>query len=133
MGIEEIERALPNGLHDAVMRKHVVDYAARMLTFDVEVWVGDLDAEKEEGRERYEPGMLTFEGLEYFVVEAPAESDCVMEPFSFSAGNPATEKIQPSVSLPASPEGAFRVYFFLHQLNAFMHICARRVRFEYRT
>ena len=133
MGIEEIEEQLPNGLHDAVLRKHAVDYAARTLVVDIDVWVGNLESGDATEREHYQPGVLTFEGLEYFVIEPSPEPEAVIEPFSFSAGNPDTEEIKPSVSLPTQREGTFRAYFFVYRLNAFMHICATGVSFEYST
>jgi len=113
MNIEEIEGRLPNGLHDAVMHKHVVDYEKRTLTFFIKVWVGSLDSDNEQERERYKPGVLIFEGLEYFVTEPPEEVEIVLEPFSFSVGNPETEEIKPSVNLPSKPPNTFRAFFFI--------------------
>ena len=84
MNIEEVERSLPNGLHDAVMRRYVVDYEQRTLEFDIDIWVGNLDSNVEEERERYKPGTLKFEGLEYFVIDPPSEVQLVFEPFSLA-------------------------------------------------
>ena len=131
MSIEKIERSLPNGLHDAIMRKHVVNYENRTLEFYVDVWVGDLDAKDEEEREKYRPGKLKFEGLEYFVIEPPSDVKVLFEPFSFSAGNPEVDKIKPSVTLPEPPEGTFCTFLFIYKLEAFMHICASEVEFNY--
>ena len=133
MSIEKIEESLPNGLHDAIMRKHVVNYENRTLEFDIDVWVGDLDAKDEEEREKYRPGKLKFEGLEYFVIEPPSDVKVLFEPFSFSAGNPEVDKIKPSVTLPEPPEGTFCTFFFIYKLEAFMHICASKVEFNYGT
>jgi len=87
MSIEKIERSLPNGLHDAIIFKHVVDYEKRTLEFYINVWVGDLDSSIEFERERYKEGVLKFEGLEYFVIEPPGEGNLIFEPFSFSVGS----------------------------------------------
>lgn len=133
MNIEEVEKSLPNGLHDAVMRKHVVDYENRTLEFDIDVWVGDLDSKDEEEREKYKSGKLKFEGLEYFVIEPPSDVKVLFEPFSFSAGNPEVDKIKASVILPEAPAGTFRAFFFIYKLEAFMHICASKVEFNYGT
>jgi len=127
MSIEEVEKSLPNGLHDAVVRKHVVDYEKRTMEFNIDVWVGDLDSSVEEERERYKPGILRFEGLVYFVIEPPSEVKAIFGPFSFSAGNPEVDKIKPSVILPESPEGTFLTFFFIYKLEAFMYICASKV------
>ena len=131
MSIEEVEKSLPNGLHDAVMRKHVVDYESRTVEFDIDVWVGDLDSKHEEEREKYKSGKLKFEGVEYFVIEPPSDVKVLFETFSFSAGNPEVDKIKPSVSLPEISEGTFRTFFFIYKLEAFMHICASKVEFNY--
>lgn len=133
MSIEEIERALPNGLHDAIMLKHVVDYKNRALEFYIKVWVGDLDSSIEAERERYKEGVLKFEGLEYFIIEPPGEVKLLFEPFSFSAGNPEVDKIKPVVTLPESPAGTFKTFFFIYKLEAFMHICASKVEFKFGT
>ncbi len=133
MSIEEVEKSLPNGLHDAVMRRHVVNYENRTLEFDIDIWVGNLDSDIEEERERYKSGTLKFEGLEYFVLEPPSEVQLVFEPFSFSAGNPEVDEIKPSVVLPTAPKGTFQTFFFIYKLEAFMHICAAEVEFKYGT
>ena len=133
MSIEEVEKSLPNGLHDAVMRKHLVDYEKRTLELHIDVWVGDLDSKVEKDRELYKSGTLRFEGLEYFVIEPPSEVKVLFEPFSFSAGNPEVDKIKPSVILPETPEGTFLTFFFIYKLEAFMHICASKVEFNYGT
>jgi hypothetical protein len=133
MSIVEIERELPNGLHDAVMRRHVVDYEKRILEFSIDVWVGNLDSEDRDERDHYESGNLRFEGLVYFVIEPCTELKVCFEPFSFSAGDPSVNGIKPFVSLPESPSGTFRTYFFVYKLNAFMHICASKVEFKFGT
>ena len=133
MSIEEIESTLPNGLHDAVMRKHVVDYEQRTLDFYIDIWVGDLNSNIEDIREAYKSGVLRFEGLEYFIIEPPSEVEVIFEAFSFSAGDPSIDTIKPSVILPKPPDGTFLTYFYIYKLNAFMHICATKVNFSYGT
>jgi len=133
MSIEQIESALPNGLHDAIMRRHVVDYEKRTLEFFIDAWVGDLTSDVYEERERYAAGVLRFEGVAYFVIEPPAEHKILFEPFSFDVGDPAADNIKPAATLPVTPPGTFCVYFFVYKLNAFMHICASSVQFRYDT
>jgi hypothetical protein len=133
MSIEDIERALPNGLHDAIMRRYVIDYEKRTLEFSLDVWVGNLESKDVSQRERYKPGILSFEGLAYFVIEPSAALDVSIKPLTLSAGDPSTDNIKPSVSLPETPEGTFCVYLFFRKLNAFMHICASAAKFRYDT
>ena len=46
--IEELENTLPNGLHDAEVRRITVDYERRKVTLEVAVWVGDEPPERRE-------------------------------------------------------------------------------------
>jgi len=133
MSIEQIENKLPNGLHDAIMRRYIVDYEKCSLEFFVDVWVGDLASDVEEDRERYLAGVLRFDGLVYFVVDPPSESEITFEPFSFDVGDPSEVEIKSAKGLPSPPAGTFRTYFFVYELNAFMHICASSVEFRYGT
>ena len=43
MKLEELEKTLPNGLHDSKVSRIVVDYGQRKLTLDLDVWTGDMD------------------------------------------------------------------------------------------
>lgn len=134
MNIEDIESKLPNGLHDAVLTKFVVDYEDKVASLFFDIWVGDLDSKHEEERELYKSGILYLRDLKYFVVEPPdSEVKLKLEPFSSSAGNPEVEKIKPCVKLPDAPEGTFKAYFFLYLLNSFIHVCASEVEFTYAT
>lgn len=133
MSTEEIERVLPNGLHDAIMQLYVVDYESCSLKIFLKVWVGDVTSDIEEERERYRSGILQFNGLAYFVVESPLMLGFPLEPFSVSVGDPAIDKIDSTSVLPLSPEGSFYTYLFAHKLNAFMHVCASKVEFWYNT
>jgi hypothetical protein len=133
MNIVEIENKLPNGLHDAIMRKYSVDYEKSTAIFDIDVWVGDLESKSTTERESYKSGVLKFEGLEYFVVEPPCEVKGTIELFSFSVGDPDVEEIKPSVILPKTTKDSFRTYFFIYKLNAFIHVSAKKVEFNYGT
>jgi hypothetical protein len=75
---------------------------------------------------------VTFSGVHYFVVEAPgAGAKAAFQPFLSSAGDPAVEAISAAVSLPAAPSGSIQAYFFLNDINAFIHVCAEGVAFAY--
>ena len=132
MSIQDIEASLPNGLHDAVLRRYVVDYETRSASLSFEVWIGDVDSEEEPERECTRPGTLSLRGLAYFVVEPPGpESPLAFEPPATSAGDPVEDEVRPAAPLPAAPEGTFRAYFFLHSMNAFIHLCAAEAQFSF--
>ena len=66
-----ITAQLPNGFHDAVLRELYVDFAKQKVRFDFEFWVGDLDAETEDGREAMRPGVLRLTGVTSMLIEPP--------------------------------------------------------------
>jgi hypothetical protein len=70
----EIEQSLPNGLHDAEVRKITVDHEHRRATIDLAVWVGDMD-DPPERREAYKEGQLEISGLLFLAIEPPDASD----------------------------------------------------------
>src|SRR5579864_1916630 len=70
MTLEELENTLPNGLHDADVHRIAIDYAERRVTFDLAVWVGNLD-DPPERREAYQIGRIEISGLLFIVMEPP--------------------------------------------------------------
>ena len=58
MTLDELLHTLPNGLHDAMVHSITVDYSKQQASFDISVWVGDLDSKDEEAREAYRDGEL---------------------------------------------------------------------------
>ena len=134
MNIEDVESTLPNGLHDAVLKKFEVDYEAKTATFSFNVWVGDLDSKSEEIREAYRSGTLTLHELKYIIIDPPgADINFNVEPFSSGTGCHDTESIPSTKNLPAAPEGTFRQWFFLYKLETFIHVCAAEAVFSYDT
>jgi hypothetical protein len=73
MTLLEIEQLLPNGLHDAEVRKITIDYERRKVTVDLAVWVGEMD-DPPERREAYKEGQLEISGLLFFAIEPPDAS-----------------------------------------------------------
>ncbi|MGH6930388.1 MAG: hypothetical protein ACREEV_18870, partial [Dongiaceae bacterium] len=58
MTFRQLVASLPNGLHDAELRRFEMDYEQRKLRFEVAIWVGDISDPKR--RELYRPAILTF-------------------------------------------------------------------------
>jgi hypothetical protein len=71
MTLEELENTLPNGLHDSRVSRIVLDYEQRRLTMDVDVWLGDMEADAAERREAYKRGQVLISGLLFAVMEPP--------------------------------------------------------------
>jgi len=121
MTLEELENALPNGLHDAEVQRIAVDYAERKATIELAVWVGEM-SDPPERREAYKTGRLEISGLVFLVMEPPVayrvESRITLD--SVDPGRGLDAEL-----LASLPEGAFCHSFFVSQWNAFMHIGAK--------
>jgi hypothetical protein len=120
----ELEQSLPNGLHDAQVRKIEVDYELHKVTIDVAVWVGDVD-DPPKLREAYKKGRLVVSGLLFIVLEPPDAG----YPFKNSTdlcinGCDMTTNIDKDL-LESLPADAFVRSFFVNEWNAFIHIAAR--------
>ena len=68
MTLEELERTLPNGLHDAQVQRIAIDYEQRKASLELAVWVGAMD-DPPKRREAYKRGRLDITGLTFLVVE----------------------------------------------------------------
>lgn len=62
--MESVERLLPNGFHDGVLRGLSVNYRPGTLSLDVDFWIGNIDDEQ---CEVYGLGRVTISGLEFLV------------------------------------------------------------------
>ncbi len=50
MTFEELDKDLPNGFHDALVKKITLDFLDRSIIFEMELWVGDLNGPVPEKR-----------------------------------------------------------------------------------
>jgi hypothetical protein len=116
MTIEEIEETLPNGFHDANLRKIEIDYAKGEVKVEVSVWIGDLESSDEELREKKRDGRLMVSGLQFCMIERPDSRYPYQE-----AG---------SLWIADSNEG-FIHYFFINNWNSFIILAAKDARFEW--
>lgn len=81
MTLEQLEQSLPNGLHDAQIRRVEMDYEHARLVLRVKVWVGLLDQPPPE-RDRYRDGNIVFEGVQLFSIELPQPGSAFRHPGS---------------------------------------------------
>jgi hypothetical protein len=121
--LEELEKTLPNGLHDAEVQRIAVDYKDRKLTLEVAVWVGDMD-DPPERREAYKSGRIEISGLVFFVMEAPDPT----YPFTDRAeliidGCDCSKNLNREL-LTKLPADAFFRSLWVNEWNAFIHIAA---------
>jgi len=129
MTLATIAAQLPNGFHDAHLRRLAVDYVDRRATLALDLSVGDVDADAHAEREAYRPAVITISGLLWCVIEAPKTNDESRDDLWIDAGPVSTLKKKPSI--PASPEDAFAWWIFVNQWNAFIYIAARNASLEW--
>ena len=125
MTLEELEKTLPNGLHDSRVSRIAIDYEKRELTIDLDVWVGEMDSDAHELREAYRPGQVLIEGLVFAVLEPPDAK----YPFSNSVGLTIDgcdmRKNLSAEFMSSLPADAFFRSLWVNEWNAFIHIGAR--------
>jgi len=127
MTLKDIEESLPNGLHDAQVRRVEIDYEERTAKFLLLLWTGDLSSDEEGIRERYEKGELIIRNFIYCVIEPPDPTYPYAKAttITIGAGSATEEPIITETRLPQElPEGAFAYWFFVNEWNSFIHIAA---------
>ncbi len=133
MKIEDIERELPNGFHDAELQNIFIDYDKYEAIFEIKVWIGDINSESRELLETYRRGQLKLYGLRYCVIEAPDPRYHYYDrELTIDAGTVNSLRKAPEVRLPELPsEEVFSHWFFVRQWNAFIYVTASNARFDW--
>jgi hypothetical protein len=130
MTLEELENALPNGLHDAEVRQMSVDYEQRNLAIDVDIWVGNM-TDSSDKREAYRKGRIEISGLLFLVMEPPDAR------YPFAKGNLRIDGCDLSKNLDKKlldslPSEAFFRSLWISEWNAFIHIAAAEARISWK-
>src|SRR5579871_1088352 len=96
--LEQLEQALPNGLHDAQMLSFKRLLEDETLILDVRVLVGNPD-DAPEARSEYRDAIITFTGVKLFVVECPDPSSAFFSsgPVWFSADQSEPGALSPEI------------------------------------
>jgi hypothetical protein len=116
--LQELERSLPNGLHDAELVKVHVDYASQETVLEL-----NLDVSKDEKEEgKYRRARLTFSGVQFVSIDAPANENAVgVSTIDAGPGQPPTSP-RP---LPKIPKDCFLCWLFVVRWNSFIRIAAK--------
>ncbi len=117
MRFADLLDSLPNGLHDAQLRRFEMDYVRKELTFDLDVWIGDMNARV---RELYRPARLTLENVAFLVIEPPHPDYPWDEPGEIRIDAGVGQPTQSSSKLPDAPDGASVAWMYLEDLNTFL-------------
>src|SRR5258708_4079603 len=127
MRMESVEKLLPNGFHDGVLRRLVVDYEHGTLCLDVEFWIGRMEDAR---REIYRLGRVTISGLELLVIDNPSNRYGPFTGELIIDGGPG----QPSTSaapLPSLPPGSFLYWLFVNEWNSFIRFAGHGALLEW--
>jgi hypothetical protein len=127
--LDELDKTLPNGFHDAEIFSFELDYVAATAKFRMNLLVGGPD-DPEPEREAYQEATLIVDGLCFFSVDPPSPTYAFLpngKPFSVSGGDPAKPDHLPSLPglIAKLPHGTWWYRFFVRDWNAFIHIAAR--------
>jgi hypothetical protein len=125
--LEELEKTLPNGLHDSRVGRIAIDYEKRELTLDLEVWVGDMDSDAHELREAYRPGQVLIEGRLFAVLEPPHAEYPFLNSVGLTIDGCDMRKNLSAELMDSLPADAFFRSLWVNEWNAFIHIGARNV------
>ena len=127
--LSEIEASLPWGLHDAYLEALDIDWQNAKLTLTVRVMMTEHQDMDQRAR-------ITVTGLVFCAIDPPE-----IDP---SRGYEPTPKMglwidadegvandEARRRLPATPDGCFLHWLFVHPWNRFIHICGRRADLEW--
>jgi hypothetical protein len=97
---------------------------------NLDVWVGDM--ENPARREAYRPAEVRIDGVIFVVIEPPGSPDLRLEAGSIRIDSGVGEPPHCQTKLPEPPPGYFRAYFFLDELNTFLHLVGKGAVLEWR-
>ncbi|MDR3619665.1 MAG: hypothetical protein P4L85_09965 [Paludisphaera borealis] len=128
MTLDELDRTLPNGFHDAEVTSVRIDYVRREVEMVLDLWVGDLSSGEEDVREAYRSATLTLSGLQYCCIEPPDSQYPYREsrPITVDAVTVESLRTPPETRLPAAtPDVGFTHCFFVYQWNSYIYVSAQ--------
>ena len=128
MTLAELERTLPNGLHDAELVGIQIDYALRQAVLNVNVDVGDSENASQD-EENYRAARLLFHGLQFVVIDPPTSGDfdSNLSMIDTGTGEPRTAPC----SVPAICKDCFLCWIYVVKWNSFIRIAAQNVAIEW--
>lgn len=128
MTIEDIEKSLPNGLHDSRLCRVSVDYQLCTLEAEVEIWTGKMD-EAPEQRETYRRGRIEISGLIFMVMEPPDPKYPFLNSAHLTIDGCDQRQNLGAALLKSLPKKSFFRSFWVGEWNAFIHIAGTNANF----
>lgn len=123
MTLEELQRSLPNGLHDSILRRLVVDYRAGSALLDVEI---DMQ-ENRSAAPRYQRAWIALSGLVFIAIEPPSQGDGSWPPSGLVVDAGPGSRSQ----LPPTSKGVFVHWIYVMAWNSFIHVAATDATIEW--
>ncbi len=132
MTFEELENSLPNGFHDAVLRKIDLDFVSKSVVLAVDLLTGGPD---DPDPEAYRSGTVRLSPAYLFLLEPPDASYAFVPDGSPVKVDGDYVKIgqSPEVDslLPVLPHNATLYRLFLEKWNAFLYLAGGSVEFSW--
>jgi hypothetical protein len=129
MTLQDLAQTLPNGFHDAELRRLEMDYVRRILRFDLVVWIGSMDDPLT--RELYRPARLILDNVAFFVIEPPDTRYPSSEPGPIRIDAGDGQPRQSASKVPQAPAGTSMSWVYLEQLNGFLLFAAGDASLEW--
>jgi|HubBroStandDraft_3_1064219.scaffolds.fasta_scaffold141396_1 hypothetical protein len=129
MTLEEIEKLLPNGLHDAQIHRMTRDYESAELALKVRILVG-LPNQPSPERDRYRTADIVFRRVYFCSIELPQPESTFQHPgsvwFSYERMSP---NVIPDSLAKTLPKGTQCYSLFVREWMSQMHVAAQDVGF----
>lgn len=121
MRIEELERSLPNGFHDAVLHSFSTAPERQVAEFVIDLSIGS-PGDPSFRRDAYRSARLLLTGVSYLAIDPPGPGASIggsrASMFDLVEADPAVSAQTPG------PVGGFSARFFVADWNAFIHFAA---------
>jgi hypothetical protein len=131
MTLEEIEKLLPNGLHDAQIKRMTRDYESAELVLKVRVLIG-LPNQPLPDRDRYRTADILFRQVYFCAVELPQTESAFRHPgsiwFSYERMRPNVIPDSLAKTLPIKTQ-CYSI--FLRDWMSEMHVATQDVEFSW--
>jgi hypothetical protein len=127
--LEELERSLPNGFHDAELTSLHVDYAKREAIVGLNIDFSTPEATGGSEEESYRPGRVVFSGLHFIAIDPPAPGYEYLgvSLIDSGMGQPRTNPRE----VPPLDEGVSLCWLFVVRWNGFVRIAAHNVTLQW--
>jgi len=129
MNVQQLVESFPNGLHDAELLRFEMDYCQRILTFELDIWVGYMHDKL--ARETYRRGVLTVERVGCIVIEPPDPD------YDWISPGPVTIDVGDGIQspdawrIPEIPVGHTFTWMYIGTNNSFLHFSGGDASFEW--